>query len=70
MLDPSAFMLAIDFGLTNIGVAVGQKVTNTASELTTLKAKMVIQLDRSPRTSKNVLTITITSRISIKYGWI
>ena len=39
MLDPSAFILAIDFGLTNIGVAVGQKVTNTASELTTLKAK-------------------------------
>ena len=39
MLDPSAFILAIDFGLTNIGVAVGQKITNTASELTTLKAK-------------------------------
>ena len=39
MLDPSTFILAIDFGLTNIGVAVGQKVTNTASELTTLKAK-------------------------------
>ena len=39
MLDPSAFILAIDFGLTNIGIAVGQKVTNTASELTTLKAK-------------------------------
>ena len=39
MLNPSAFILAIDFGLTNIGVAVGQKITNTASELTTLKAK-------------------------------
>ena len=39
MLDPSAFILAIDFGLTNIGIAVGQKITNTASELTTLKAK-------------------------------
>jgi len=39
MLNPSAFILAIDFGLSNIGVAVGQKVTNTASELTTLKAK-------------------------------
>ena len=39
MLDPSAFILAIDFGLTNIGVAIGQKITNTASELTTLKAK-------------------------------
>ena len=39
MLDQTAFILAIDFGLTNIGVAVGQKVTNTASELTTLKAK-------------------------------
>ena len=39
MLNPSAFILAIDFGLTSIGVAVGQKVTNTASELTTLKAK-------------------------------
>ena len=39
MLDPSAFILAIDFGLTSIGIAVGQKITNTASELTTLKAK-------------------------------
>ena len=39
MLEQTAFILAIDFGLTNIGVAVGQKVTNTASELTTLKAK-------------------------------
>ena len=39
MLDQTTFILAIDFGLTNIGVAVGQKVTKTASELTTLKAK-------------------------------
>ena len=39
MLNPSAFILPIDFGLNNIGVAVGQKITNTASELTTLKAK-------------------------------
>ena len=39
MLNPSTFIIAIDFGLTNIGVAVGQTVTNTASELTTLKAK-------------------------------
>ena len=39
MPNKSAFILAIDFGLTNIGVAVGQKITNTASELTTLKAK-------------------------------
>ena len=39
MPNKSAFVLAIDFGLTNIGVAVGQKITNTASELTTLKAK-------------------------------
>ena len=39
MPNKSAFVLAIDFGLTNMGVAVGQKITNTASELTTLKAK-------------------------------
>ena len=39
MPNKSAFILAIDFGLTNMGVAVGQKITNTASELTTLKAK-------------------------------
>jgi putative Holliday junction resolvase len=33
------YVLAFDFGLRNIGVAVGQSVTNTASPVTTLKAK-------------------------------
>jgi putative Holliday junction resolvase len=31
-------VLGFDFGLRNIGVAVGQSITNTASPLTTLKA--------------------------------
>jgi putative Holliday junction resolvase len=32
------YVLAFDFGLRHIGVAVGQSVTKTASPLTTLKA--------------------------------
>ena len=35
---PAGYVLAFDFGLRNIGVAVGQPVTRTASPLTTLKA--------------------------------
>jgi len=38
MTDSSSFIIAIDFGLTHIGLAVGQRVTNSASGLTTLKA--------------------------------
>jgi len=33
------YVLAFDFGLRNIGVAVGQPVTSTASPLVTLKAR-------------------------------
>ena len=39
MADSSNFIIAIDFGLTHIGLAVGQRVTNSASGLTTIKAK-------------------------------
>ena len=39
MPKPHAFILALDFGLKNIGVAVGQKITKTANGLTTLRAK-------------------------------
>ncbi len=39
MTDSSNFIIAIDFGLTHIGLAVGQRITNSASGLTTLKAK-------------------------------
>jgi putative Holliday junction resolvase len=38
MADSSNFIIAIDFGLTHIGLAVGQRITNSASGLTTLKA--------------------------------
>ncbi|HEY6599534.1 MAG TPA: Holliday junction resolvase RuvX, partial [Pseudomonadales bacterium] len=34
-----ATVLAFDFGLRNIGVATGQAVTHTASELATLRAR-------------------------------
>jgi putative Holliday junction resolvase len=36
---PSGYILAFDYGLKHIGVAVGQFVTKTASPLTTLVAK-------------------------------
>jgi putative Holliday junction resolvase len=36
---PSGYILAFDYGLKHIGVAVGQFVTKTASPLTTLIAK-------------------------------
>jgi putative Holliday junction resolvase len=36
---PPQTVLGFDFGLKNIGVAVGQSVTHTATALTTLKAK-------------------------------
>ena len=39
MADSSNFIIAIDFGLTHIGLAVGQRITNSASGLTTIKAK-------------------------------
>ena len=35
----ASHVLAFDFGLKHIGVAVGQTVTRTASGLTTLKAR-------------------------------
>ena len=34
-----ATVLAFDFGLRNIGVATGQAITHTASEVTTLRAR-------------------------------
>lgn len=37
---PAGFVLAFDFGLRHIGVAVGQTVTGTAAPLTTLAARM------------------------------
>jgi len=39
MPERSGCVLAFDFGLKHIGVAVGQTVTRTASPLTTLRAK-------------------------------
>ena len=36
---PSGHVLAFDFGLRNIGIAVGQLVTRTASPLATVNAK-------------------------------
>jgi putative Holliday junction resolvase len=36
---PAGYVLAFDFGLRHIGVAVGQTVTGTASPLTTLAAR-------------------------------
>ena len=39
MVDSSNFIIAIDFGLTHIGLAIGQRVTNSASGLATLTAK-------------------------------
>lgn len=39
MPDTCGYTLAFDYGLRNIGVAVGQSVTSTASELSPLKAR-------------------------------
>ena len=40
MIDTKpATVLAFDFGLRNIGVATGQTITRTASEVTTLRAR-------------------------------
>ena len=38
-LGTPATVLAFDFGLRNIGVATGQAITRTASEVTTLRAR-------------------------------
>ena len=39
MPNSTGFIIAVDFGLTYIGLAVGQKVTNSATGITTLRAK-------------------------------
>ena len=39
MTDPAGCVLAFDFGLKHIGVAVGQTITATATPLTTLRAR-------------------------------
>ncbi|SMF61065.1 putative holliday junction resolvase [Alteromonadaceae bacterium Bs31] len=39
MPEPHSFILAFDFGTRSIGVAVGQRLTSSASELPVLKAK-------------------------------
>ena len=39
MPDSTGFIIAVDFGLTYIGLAVGQTVTNSATGITTLRAK-------------------------------
>ena len=39
MAARDGYVLGIDFGLKHIGIAVGQTVTRTASELTTLQAR-------------------------------
>jgi len=36
---PAEFVMAFDFGLRHIGVAIGQTVTGTATPLTTLSAR-------------------------------
>ena len=39
MPNSTGFIIAVDFGLTYIGLAVGQTVTNSATGITTLRAK-------------------------------
>ncbi|MDC0213311.1 Holliday junction resolvase RuvX [Gammaproteobacteria bacterium] len=39
MPNPTGFIIAVDFGLTYIGLAVGQTVTNSATGIATLRAK-------------------------------
>ena len=39
MTTPASTYIAFDFGTKNIGIAVGQSVTRTATELPTIKAK-------------------------------
>jgi len=36
---PTTTVLAFDFGLRNVGVATGQAITRTASEVTTVRAR-------------------------------